>query len=148
MEEAIAAYNHASEEMRFHLNHQWLITNYAVIAYAALAATPLSVRCCSWRTVASVLAFVLVLAVAFQAWRTLEYSNEIRVVEHARLEAARKHLPLIDKIYDEVRIQKEQRSPGVWMPQWLLADLFGEDDLPRFPWGYLRWCSWARCSRG
>lgn len=52
--------------MRFYRKHEWQITNYAVIAYAALAA-PLAVGSESWRTWVSWFAVVLVLLAAGQA---------------------------------------------------------------------------------
>jgi hypothetical protein len=138
-DQALTTFNHAAEEMRSLRDHQWLITNYAVIAYAALVGAPKLVPHGSWRFSVSLLAIVLVVTVAFQAWRTLEYSTEIRVLEHARLkEAIEQHLPVVREIHQKhPPKQRAERPPWVWMPQWLLAYFFGEDDFPRFPWGLL-----------
>ena len=36
-EQALAAFNHAAEELRFFKVQQWHVTNYALLAYVALA---------------------------------------------------------------------------------------------------------------
>jgi hypothetical protein len=134
--QALETFKHAAEEMRFRLNHQWLITNYAVIAYAALVAAPALVACGRSRTV-NVVAVVLVLLVAWQAWRTLSYFSEVREVERARLEEAITHLPLIHTIRCEKHLSKERQEgpPRVGKLKQLWANLLQADELWRFPWG-------------
>ena len=39
-EQALAAFNHAAEELRFFKGQQWHVTNYALLAYVALAGAP------------------------------------------------------------------------------------------------------------
>jgi hypothetical protein len=39
-QQALTTVNYAAEELRFFKGQQWHVTNYALIAYAALAAAP------------------------------------------------------------------------------------------------------------
>jgi hypothetical protein len=97
-----------------------------VIAYAALVAAP-TVTCARWRTYVGVFALVLVGLAALQAGRTLWNFNAIRVLEHARLEEAKKHLPLMDSIHKmHPPMDRWERPFPVWVPPRL-----------RFPWGLL-----------
>ena len=38
-QQALAAFNHAAEELRFFKGQQWHVANYALLAYAAVVAT-------------------------------------------------------------------------------------------------------------
>jgi hypothetical protein len=127
-EQALAIFNQAAEQMRFYRNHQWQATYYAVVAYAALAAAPLAVRSRNWRIWVSAFAALLVILAAWQAGRTLWYSNDIRLTEHDRLEeVVKQRLPLIDTIYTKYRpTERWERPLPVWMPP-----------RPRLPWGLL-----------
>jgi hypothetical protein len=138
MEQAITTFNHAAEEMRFHLNHQWLITNYAMLAYAGLvvATSFVDKNRYGWRTAVNVVAVVLVVLAAWQAWRYLAYSNDIRVLQSSRLEKAIEHLPLICRIHEKQPPRpREGRSPLVRNLQALFAFSVRRDELPRFSWG-------------
>jgi hypothetical protein len=125
-EQALAVFNQAAEQMRFYRSHQWQITYYAVIAYAALATAPRLVRRGAWRGPVSGVALLLVIGAAWQAGRTLWYSEDLRLTEQARQVAARKqHLSLIDGIYENYQpTERWERPLSVWMPP-----------RPRFPWG-------------
>jgi hypothetical protein len=124
----LTIFNEAAEQMRFYRSHQWQVTYYAVIAYAALAAAPIAVPRGRWRDWVTVFAAVLVLLAGLQAGRTLLYSNDVRVTEHARLKAVvEQELPLIDTIFEK-HPTKERWDRGfpLWMPP-----------RPRLPWGLL-----------
>jgi hypothetical protein len=118
-EQAIATFNHAAEEMRSLRDHEWLITNYAMIAYAALVAAPLLVgeKRCYWRGGVNVGAVVLVLLAFFQAERVLWYTNDFRDVAHARLEEAVDRLHLVCKIHQGHWPTKPSHSPW-WIGLW------------------------------
>jgi hypothetical protein len=49
-EQALAIFNQAAEQMRFERSLQWQITNYAVLAYAALTATSVVLALAGWGT--------------------------------------------------------------------------------------------------
>jgi hypothetical protein len=124
--------------MRSLRDHEWLITFYALTAYAALASAPklLEQYRVWWRIVASLIAIVLVLLVAVQAWRTLWYSNAAVVLERARLKEAITDLPLIEQIYrNNPPLERSERPRPVRMVQWFFARLLGTDELPPGRWG-------------
>jgi hypothetical protein len=97
--EALATFNHAAEEIRFFKGQQWHLTNYALIAFAALAAAPDWVERASWKSYAPWVAILLIgLAGAVAA---LELGRLERALnkERLRLHAARDHLLLIRDIH-------------------------------------------------
>jgi hypothetical protein len=139
-DQALAIFNRATEEMRFYRNHQWQITYYTVLAYAALVVAPLGVPVGRWRNWVSWFSFFLVLLAAVQAGRTLYYSNDIQVTEHLRLiEVTKKeHLPLIHGIYAKLQPTDPLYRPGpVRILQRAFDLLGGSDPRPRFPRGLL-----------
>jgi hypothetical protein len=135
MIQATTAFQHAAEQMRFYRNHEWLVTYYAMLAYAALAAAPKLVDKDrdAWRFWVSLLALGLVLLVALQAWRTLWYSEDVREHERATAqEVIRDHLPSIEQ---HPRTERSERPLGVQWPQQLFADFLRMDELRGLPWG-------------
>jgi hypothetical protein len=139
-EQALAIFNQAREEMRFYRNLEWQITYYTVLAYAALVVAPLGVPRGRWRNRVSWFAILLVVLAALQAARTLYYSNDIRVTEHARLIEITKieHLPLIQGIYAKLRpTEPLHRDSWVRIFQWPFDLLGGDGPRPRFPRGLL-----------
>jgi hypothetical protein len=123
-EQALATFVHAGEEMRSLRNHEWQITYYAVITYAALAAAPLLVNGHSLRALLNLFAFVLVWLVALQAGRMLWYIRDQWSAEGARLEEALKHLRLMGEI---LKYRPKKRSERPW---WVS---FGRRDREQAP---------------
>jgi hypothetical protein len=120
-EQALATYNEANEERRFLLRQQWQVTNYTLIAFAALAAAPTWLgRPYSW---ASWGAFGLVSLAAASAGLYLWRSEDSLKRQERRLGAARKHLELICKIDAEVS-GEEERKPHRKIKKVFLAVLF------------------------
>jgi hypothetical protein len=68
-EQALAVFKQAVVQMRLYRSHQWQITYYAVIAYAALATAPGLVNRGAWRYLVSGVALFLVIGAAWQAER-------------------------------------------------------------------------------
>jgi hypothetical protein len=137
-QQAITTFQQAAEQMRSLRDHEWLITFYAVTAYAALASAPklLEQYRVWWRIIVSSVAIVLVVLVAAQAWRTLWYSNAVVLSERARLQEAITNLPLIEQIYrNHPPLERSERPWLVRTVQWFFARLLGRDELPPGRWG-------------
>jgi hypothetical protein len=98
-QQALATFSHAAEERRFLREHQWQITNYVLIAYAALTAAPewLDPDSC-WRSLTSLFAIVLMSLAGVQGWRVMLNERRHLNRERERLDAAQNRLPLIGEI--------------------------------------------------
>jgi hypothetical protein len=100
-EQALAVFNHAAEEIRFFKRQQWLVTNYALLAYGALAAVPPLIGDCedvaNWICdVASLgCAFVGVPLVAIGAGVALWSLGKSQEKERRRMDRARGRLPVV-----------------------------------------------------
>ena len=94
-EQALAIFHHAGGRNPLFKGQQWLVTNYVLLAYAALAAAPLSVA--KWVSWASVLCAVLALGTAGAAGRILWGLDKAHDKELDRMDAARAQLPLVSK---------------------------------------------------
>lgn len=96
-EQALAVLSHAGEEIRFFKSQQWHVTNYALLAYVALASVP------SWITAseafASAICAVLVIATAGMALWVLRSLDVALEKERDRMGAARCKLPLVEAIH-------------------------------------------------
>jgi hypothetical protein len=116
-EQMIATFNHGREEMRFLKKHEWLITNYAVIAFAALAITPTLVDKGKWHWLwldfVSVFAFVLVVLAGLQAVRVLWYTEAQRNMEHRRLLKGIERLNWMGEIEQIRPLKRSERPPWV-----------------------------------
>jgi hypothetical protein len=87
-QQALAVFNHAAEEIRFFKGQQWRVTNYALLAYAALAAAPRWMG--AWKGYANALCSVAVIFAGLVAWRVLRSLNEAHAKERRRMERARR----------------------------------------------------------
>jgi hypothetical protein len=117
-EQALATFNHAGEEIRFFKGQQWHATNYALLAYAALAAAPEWME--TWKASASLYcasAVIFTFLVACVVLVTLEVALN---KERRRMDEVRPKLPLIEDLH--------KKSPGgfrwVAIPVLLIA-VFG-----------------------
>jgi hypothetical protein len=120
-QQALATFNHAAEQRRYLRGLRWTITNYALIAYAALAVAPSLVdeNACFWRALVSVVAVPLVWAAFGQAYRLLADMQDELDMELRRLHAALEDLPLISKIHARYR-QKERSDRRGRRRFWIL----------------------------
>ena len=118
-EQALTTFNHAAEELRFFKGQQWRVTNYALIAYAALAAAPSWVEPESWRSGVSCIASGLVVATFLAAWRVVAILEASIEKERDRQNAARDHLQLLRKLHKKHgRIDQSEMSwwRSLWNP--------------------------------
>ena len=105
-QQALAAFNHAADELRFFKGQQWHVANYALLAYAAVVAAQRLVENPFMTRFAEVLV-VAVLLVALVALWSLE---DALAKERGRLFRVRKrHLPLIEQIHED-RTPRKYRS--------------------------------------
>jgi hypothetical protein len=105
-EQALATFNHATEQRRFLRGQQWTITYYALTAYGALAVAPSLVELGFWRFLVSVLALLLVWAAFTQAWRLLAEIQLELEMELKRLHAAQGYLSLIRAIHRQYPLKE------------------------------------------
>jgi hypothetical protein len=103
-EQALAVFNHAGEEIRFFKGQQWMLTNYALLAYGALAAAPQLIGdsrdVANWVWVASNLGCaVLVPLAGWLTWGRLTTLNDALNKERNRMSEAKSKLPLIQQIH-------------------------------------------------
>jgi hypothetical protein len=114
-EQMLATYNAGREEMRFFAKHEWLITNYAVIAYAALVGGPFLADK-EWHDILRVFAFLLVIVTAYQAWRVLWYTAAQRDRERSRLSKGIERLEWMGEI-EKIQVPKRSKRPW-WVRLW------------------------------
>jgi hypothetical protein len=126
-EQALATINHAREEIRFFKGQQWQVTNYALIAYAALAAVPSWVEPDSWlygwRSWVSWGTLGLVgVTMVWTLWM-LWGLETARKMELRRLSEAREHLPFIDEIARRVAFIANQGQDRPENPREMLLEM-------------------------
>jgi hypothetical protein len=102
-EQALAIFNNAAEQRRFLMMQRWHIANYALLAFAALAAAPDWLEKGSWldtgRSWVSFGAIVLVVAVLVLTLLYLSRARRWLGNQYQRMREAREHLSLMDKIH-------------------------------------------------
>jgi hypothetical protein len=164
-QQALATFYHAAEEIRFFKGQQWKVTNYALIAYGALAATPPWIADCkevngwSWFCVMVNLASAFaVLITAYFAYRVLGSLDQSHDKELRRMKAARRELPLVKRIHSRFRLTRKgawwrprraRTRPGrvIWVLHTALfigAELAVVINLLRVPWPRV----WASVTAG
>jgi hypothetical protein len=124
-EQGVAAFNHAAEERRFLRGQQWQVTNYTLIAYAALAVAPTWLEPDSWRSWASWGAFGLALLAAGQALRILANLEWQLNRERRRLRAVRDRLLLMREI------QHSLKNPAMWWQRRFWVRTYEQGTTPR-----------------
>jgi hypothetical protein len=106
--QALAVFNHAAEEIRFFKGQELPVTNYALIAYGALAVYPPSIHCnhvvtwfCAGVNFACAFAVLVTAAVAYRVLSSLDqaYGKEL-----SRMNAARWKPPLVGAIHTKFRL--------------------------------------------
>jgi hypothetical protein len=98
-EQAIVAFNHAAEELRFFKSQQWNVANYALVAQAVLVAAPALFpddRAARFAHILGVAVSFSVVIAAVTLIRALD--NAIRK-ERTRMSAAHKLLPALWQIH-------------------------------------------------
>jgi hypothetical protein len=113
--QALAVFNHATEEIRFFKGQQWRVTNYALLAYAALAAAPRliereSVGDCVW-SVANLGCALVALVTASLAFGVLGSLNKALGKERRRMDKARCNLLLLMAIHNS---EPRDRAARYW----------------------------------
>ena len=103
-EQALAVFNHAAQEIRFFKGQQWLVTNYALITYGALAATPQLIDDTCLKAVASALCAAVVALPAGAAGWVLYSLDEALDKERRRMDKARCKLPMVAKLHANGRV--------------------------------------------
>jgi hypothetical protein len=96
-QQALATFSHAAEEIRFFKGQQWHVTNYALIAYAALAAAPEWME--AWKASANLYCAIAVVVTALSAGLVLVALEIALNKERKRMEAVRLKLLLIREIH-------------------------------------------------
>jgi hypothetical protein len=96
-QQALAAFNHAAEELRFFKGQQWHVTNYVLLAYVALATAPDGMG--AWKASASLYCAVAVIVTALLACGVLVTLEVALNKERNRLKEVRPKLPLIKEIH-------------------------------------------------
>ena len=99
LEQALATFDHAAEEIRFFKGQQWNVTNYALLTYAALAAAPDWLGSQDWRWQISLLCAGFTVLAFLAASGVLKGLNEALEKERSRMDEARTKLPLVGEIH-------------------------------------------------
>jgi hypothetical protein len=115
-EQVLATFNDAGDERRFLTGHQWRVSNYALLAFAAITAAPSWVDEDSWldsgRSWVSVFAFVLVWIVYYLTLRVLRNSEFSLDRQRYRQREARQHLEFLSAVDYSIRSRSEMLRPG------------------------------------
>jgi hypothetical protein len=119
----------------FFKTQQWQVTNYTLLAYAALVATPPLIKVADWKSPASGICAILVAIAAVLACMVLVSQELALEKERDRLKAARCKLPLVKKIHNQFK----PRWRRVVLGGLLLAVMGGAAlaisiNLSRIPW--------------
>jgi hypothetical protein len=142
-QEGLAVFHHAAEEIRFFKRQQWLVTNYALAAYAVLVAAPELLGdpqdVAAWLYAAAnwTCAAVVVIA-AIGAWYVLCSLDQSHDKELNRMDAARWNLPLVQEIHARFMFKPGIRSPRPGRLMWLLGAVLASGAFLAFSISYLR----------
>lgn len=99
-EQALAVFNHAAEEIRFFKSQQWSVTNYTLLAYAALAAAPEWVA--TGQVLANLVCASLVIFAGGGALGVLASLEKALIKERNRMAEARSALlPRVESIHSK-----------------------------------------------
>jgi len=131
-EEALTVFDHAAQEIRFVRIQQWQVTNYALIAFAVLAAAP------SWMRTLDDAAFIvcagLIVVLAGLAWCILRSLDRSLEKERKRMNEARYKLPLIKTIHTRwSRFERDKISDALRAVTIFGAIIAVVISLARFP---------------
>ena len=132
-------FTHAGEEIRFFKSQQWHVTNYALLAYVALAAAPLWMP--TWKSLASFFCAVLVAAAAALALLVLRSLDAALQKERHRMREARCKLPVAAAIHTKFGpVNSKIVTRALQAAVLLGAALAISIDLVRIPWSRVVVC--------
>jgi len=113
-EQALAAFSHAADELRFFKSQQWSVANYVLLAQAATVTVPgLLERAGAATTFESVARFagVLVALVALRyGWKLLRWLDRSIRKERDRMYEARRKLPTLHAIHAPHELPQSDRD--------------------------------------
>ena len=144
-EQALAVFNHAGEEIRFFKGQQWMLTNYALLAYGALAAASLliddskDVENWVW-TLSNLFCAALVPLAGWLTWLRLKSLNDALKKERDRMSEARSKLPLIQQIHSQLPPGDRNVTGTLALALWGGGLVAIGINLLRLPWARVVGC--------
>ena len=112
-EQALAAFEHAAEELRFFKGQQWSVANYALLAQAATVTVPGLLEHVAdppVESVARLVGVLVALAVLRYGWNVLSWLDRSIRKERDRMYEARRQLPTLRAIHTPHELSQSDRD--------------------------------------